>query len=256
MFSALIIGEPGSGKTTVALTAPKPIVVLDIDNKLHKMDSAKPLIKSGDIIQWAIDEPLSMMGLTRLATSKNEHGKEPKVIQQQPRGYIKFVEYVDKLVASKGVVDGRKIGTVVLDTYTTLTEHLKRLILACNEKLNMTMPLYGTLLTNYEEINNTLLRLPCNVIFLCHQKVDKDELTGKISYRPHIEGQMADKIGKDFEEMYYMQKSIIGLGATAVAKYEMMTVGDGMRSCRTSHALPSLVEPSLCKIYGLPERVS
>lgn len=252
MFSALLVGEPGHGKTTAALTAPKPIVVLDIDNKLHKMENAAELLKSGAVIQWAITEQLSMLGLTRLATSKADHG-QAKIVQQQPKGYLKFVEYVEKLVDSKCIIDEKKVATVVLDSYTTLTEHLKRLILQANDKTTMTQPLYGTLLTNYEEINNTLLRLPCNVIFICHQKVDKDELTGRISYRPLIEGQMADKIGKDFEEVYYMQKTVVGSGVSASAKYEMMTIGDGMRACRTSHKLQALVEPNFCKIYGLPE---
>jgi hypothetical protein len=115
----------------------------------------------------------------------------------------------------------------------------------------MTLPLYGALLTNLEEVNNTLLRLPLNVIFICHEKLDKDLITGKDTCLPLIEGQMAGKIGKDFEEVYYMQKSIKGLGKDAVATYEMMTIGDGVRACRTSRKLNALVETDFCKIYGV-----
>ena len=116
----------------------------------------------------------------------------------------------------------------------------------------MTEPLYGTLLTNLEEVNNTILRLPCNSILIAHQKVTKNDLTGEIRYSPLIEGQMAGKIGKDFEEVYYMKKEVLQGKAT----YTMNTIGDNMHACRTSRVLPAQVEPNFCKIYNLPERVN
>ena len=73
MFSCLLIGDWGTGKTTAASTAPKPIVYEDFDNKLHKMANLEPLIKKGDIIQWPISERLSNIGLRRLATEENKH---------------------------------------------------------------------------------------------------------------------------------------------------------------------------------------
>jgi hypothetical protein len=153
---------------------------------------------------------------------------------------------VDKLVNDKCVIDGKKIATVVLDSYTSLNEHIKALILAANGAMAMSMPLWGVLLRNFEIMHGTLLRLPANVIFCAHQKIDKDELSGKISYRPLIDGQMADKIGKDFEEVYYLEKTV-GQGDTV--KYEALTLGNSMKSCRTSRILPAKVEPDFGKIY-------
>lgn len=259
-FSCLLVGPPGEGKTTAACTAPGPILVADFDNKLHKMENLRGRLRTkenpnGDIIQVAIDTPLSQMGLRRLATDKNEMGTK-EVISAQPKGYLQFVELVENLQKNSYMytVEGTapvQVGSFVLDSYTTMQEHLKRLITSSNNRSAMSLPLYGVLLANLEEVNNTLIRFPINVLILAHQKVDKDELTGKIRYKIFCEGQMSDKIGKEFEEIYYMQKTIVGAGASATAKYEMMTIGDGMRDCRTSRKLGALVEPDFCKIYGI-----
>ena len=242
-FSCLLIGPPGCGKTTMALTAPKPIVVLDCDNKLHKMVNAEEKVNKGDVIQWAINEPLSTVTLARMAGF--DPGPAAKVTMPRPKGYIQLAEMIDRLVESKCVIDGKKIATVVLDSYTSMNEHLKRLLMAANSTSTMTLPLYGTALTNFETLNNTLLRLPANVIFIAHERVEKDELTGRISYRPLIDGSMSEKIGKDFEEVYYLEKTIVG----DKVKFEALTIGNSMKSCRTSREIPAKVEPDFSVIY-------
>ena len=227
-FSVLLVGDAGTGKTTVSATAPAPVLFIDVDNKLHKMDNMQAKLASGQVIQWAVSEPLSGVTLTRLATTDPTPGK--KTTFPRATGYLKIAEMIDKLVATQCVVDGKKIETVVLDSYTTMDEHLRRLLTSVNQSNTMSLPLYGALLSNFEEVNNTLLRLPANIIMICHNKVEKDELTGKITYAPLINGQMSGKIGKDFEEVYAMEKVV----TAGVAKYQMLTVGDGMRACRTS----------------------
>ena len=54
---------------------------------------------------------------------------------------------------------------------------------------------------------------------------------------------MKDKIGKDFEEVYYLEKTIKG----GIASYEMLTVGSAQKPCRTSKVLAARVEPDLVK---------
>ena len=246
-FSALLIGPPGAGKTTMALTAPTPILVLDVDYKLHKMVNTEEKIKSGQVIQWAIDEPLTTTTLARMATLDPTPGS--KITVARPKGYIQLAEMIDKLVESKCKIEvnGKEvqIKTVVLDSYTSMNEHLKRLLMAVNGTNTMTLPLYGTILTNFETLNNTLLRLPANVVFVAHERINQDELSGKISYTPLIDGQMSGKIGKDFEEVYYLEKTVQG----DKVKFEALTLGNSMKSCRTSRVLPAKVECDFGKIY-------
>lgn len=245
--NCLLVGDWGTGKTTAAATAPGPVLFLDADNKLHKMVNLRDKVKDGRLIQWAISEPLSEIGLRRLATTESKPGKAFSA--KQPKGYLHLVDMIELLVKDKCVIEHQgkkvKVGTVVLDSYTTMDEHIRRLLTAVNGVISITLPLYGTLLSNFEEINSTLLSLEANVILICHEKVDKDDLTGKISIRPMINGQMKDKIGKDFEEVYAMIKTVRG----GKAKYEMNTVGDSMRSCRTSRVLPAMVDPDFGAIF-------
>ncbi len=243
-FSCLLVGAPGAGKTTAASTAPTPILFLDVDNKLHKMVNLKEKLANGAIIQVPIDEPLQDIKLSTLSLMNLKPGT--KINMKRPKGYQQLADAIDKIVADKGHWNGIKLGTVVLDSYTTTDEHIRRLLMSVNGSATMTLPLYGTLLTNFETLNNTLLRLPCNVIMICHQKPEKDELTGIVSYTPLINGQMSTKIAKDFEEVYFMEKKVSGGKAT----YEMLTIGSSMKPCRTSRLLEAKVEPNFQVIYG------
>ncbi len=258
-FSCILVGDWGSGKSTMAATAPKPILFLDVDNKLHKMGNLKALVDKGEIIQWSITEKLSTMNLARLAGTKLEEGKD-KFPTPKPKGYQQLSDMIDKLTA--GVKEDKttgdkwieiehngkqvRISTVVLDSYTTVNEHIRYLILAANGAMAMSQPLWGVLLRNFETLNSTLLSLPANIIFICHERWDKDELSGRIEVKPLIEGQMSSKIGKDFEEVYFMKRQIVG----KEVKFSCHPWGDSMRQGRTSRALPIEVDPDFSKIYG------
>ncbi len=243
-FSALLIGPPGCGKTTVAATAPGPVLFLDMDNKIHKMNNIAAKIKSGQVIQWTPEERLFQGSLSSFV----ESGTNPqaKYTQQKAKGYIKLAQVIDSLEQNKCVYNGVKVNTVVLDTYTSTEEHMKRLLMSANGVVTISQPLWGTILTNNENLISALLNLKdVNIIIIAHEQADKDELTGAITYKPLIGGQMKEKIGKDFEEVYYMEKRVVGDKAV----YEMLTVGNSMKACRTARDLPARVEPDFSKIY-------
>jgi hypothetical protein len=246
--SYLIIGQPGSGKTTLAATAgtpSEPVAFLDMDNKLHKMVNLREKLANGSIIQLAVDDPLSTIGIRRLAGEKHQQGG--KLVTQRPKGYMHLVDHIEALEKSKCVINGKKV-KVCLDSYTTVMEHIKRLILAVNDKSTMTQPLYGSLLTNFEELNNTLLRMPTDVIFIAHEDPMKDELTGEITYGPLIEGQMKKKIMKDFEEVYWCKKEV----KMGKVEYYLDPIGATNRMARTSRNLTSnKIEPDLSKIMKM-----
>ena len=244
----LIVGAPGNGKTTFVAsggTPQEPLLFLDMDNKLHKMVNLQQKLKEGSILQWPITEPLSTIGIRRLVIE--EHKQGGSFTTSRPKGYLQLVDYIEKLEKDKCIVSGKKVG-VALDSYTTVNEHIKRLLLQANNKSTMTQPLYGALLTNFEELNNTLLRLPTNVFIIAHEEVTRDEISGEVSYRPLIEGQMKFKIAKDFEEVYWCVKDV----KQGKAEYWIDPIGGKERQARTSRSLASnKIEPDLLKILKM-----
>ena len=118
--------------------------------------------------------------------------------------------------------------------------------MSANGAVTISQPLWGTILINYENLINALMSLKdVNIIVLAHEQTVRDELTGSVTYTPLIGGQMKEKIGKDFEEVYYLEKKISGDKAT----YQMLTIGSSMKACRTTRELPAIVEPNFSKIY-------
>jgi hypothetical protein len=243
MYSVLLIGPPGSGKTTASSTAQPPILYLDMDNKLHKMANLKDKLANGTIVQWA---PTSRLFSGKLASFvSNATNPQAKFVQQRAKGYMELAEVVDELEAKDCTYNGKRFNTIVLDSFTSVEEHLKRLLMSANGVATISQPLWGTVLTNYENLLNGLLNLKANVIIIAHEKPTRDELTGVITYTPLISGQMKDKIGKDFEEVYYLEKSI----KNNAAVYEMLTIGSSTKPCRTSRILEARVEPNFQKLY-------
>ncbi len=243
MFSALLVGPPGAGKTTAAATAPGPVYFLDMDIKLHKMENLKTKIASGQVVQWKPDARLFSGKLESFVSGATN--PQAKFVQQRAKGYMNLAKEIDRLDDST-IINGKQMGTIVLDSFTSVEEHLKRLLMSANGVSTISQPLWGTVLTNYENLLNSFLNLKnVNVIVIAHQRPNKDELTGFISYTPLISGQMKDKIGKEFEEVYYLEKTVKGNKAV----YEMMTIGSAQKPCRTSRILEARVEPDFSKIY-------
>jgi hypothetical protein len=241
-FSALLVGPPGSGKTTASLTAPGKKLVLDMDNKLHKMANVADKIKSGEVVQWKPEGRLFSGKLASFVASATN--SQAKFAQQRATGYMELAEVIDQL-EKDCIFNQTRFDVVVLDSFTSVEEHLKRLLMSANGVATISQPLWGTVLTNYENLLNSLLNLPCSVIVIAHQKPNKDELTGVITYTPLISGQMKDKIGKDFEEVYYLEKTV----RNNLAVYEMLTVGDSTKPCRTSRVLDAKIKPDFSEIF-------
>lgn len=244
--SVLLIGPPGSGKSTAAATDTPPVLFLDMDQKVAKMSNISAKVKSGQVMVWTPEEKL----FTGSLASTIQQGTNPqaKYAQQRAMGYIKLGQMIDELETNKCIYKGVQLKTVVLDTFTSTEEHQKRLLMSANGVATISQPLWGTMLTNNENLISALLSLNkyVNVIVIAHEQAVKDELTGAITYTPLIGGQMKEKIGKDFEEVYFLEKRVSGDKAV----YEMLTIGSAMKACRTTRDLPARVPPNFEEIYG------
>jgi len=85
-FSALLIGPPGCGKTTVACTVPGKTLILDMDNKVHKMENIKAKLSGGHVMQWVPDARLFSGKLSSFVTGATN--PQAKFAQQRAKGYM------------------------------------------------------------------------------------------------------------------------------------------------------------------------
>jgi hypothetical protein len=78
--------------------------------------------------------------------------------------------------------------------------------------------------------------------------VEKDEVTGRITYRPNILGSYRDVFGRDFTEVFYTQ--VKGNPSTGKAEYVSLTKPLHPYECaRTSLDLPTWVPSDFSHIF-------
>lgn len=111
-------GDAGGGKSKMATTAPQqPVHFADIDRKILSAGWAQPLLDSGQVTVWELEEPVDKANFNARVASLTKNSK-PLV---PPQGWTLFGEYFNAHNDPNWV----KAGTVVIDSATVLNEHLK-----------------------------------------------------------------------------------------------------------------------------------
>ena len=219
----LLISPPGWGKTTSACTGRHPTLLIDVDGKADEMANIQPLIKKGDIVVQTFPDRLveDAMGYRAL------HPDRPP--QKQPTGYLAIVDFLNLIIEGDPEFD--KYNTIVLDSLSRLSEHLKKLLVYHRGKGkfgktiedDMNWPSWGSYLSNWEELFTNM----CNYLkkdFICtaHLKVvmKKEVLIlpgGKavevetlVGYKALIDGQMREKLAGYFNECYFLDAKTSG----------------------------------------------
>jgi hypothetical protein len=255
MSMILEYGKPGTGKTTMAMTMCKLgyiVLLYDADNKAHEMKNIQELINNNQIKLMQLDEPLIGSTLRLKATDAKT------ALLKQPKGYLKFCDMLDALLARKQKGEAPPADVLVIDSLTVIISHLKRLLMSIDPPSNKTAKAnkldfdhWSALQSNLEEVFVTLRSLTHwfkHIIVICHEQSDYQgsgdnlELTG---IWPKIQGSMRENAGGYFDEVYNLRVKQIG----KIPVYEALTQPVNYFTARTSRDLPQIIPCDYSEIY-------
>lgn len=174
--------------------------------------------------------------------------------QQQPQGYLELADIITEL--EEHPPENHLQIVPVLDNVTRVLEHMKRWLFHVQKRNVISLPDYGTILTNLEEMFDAFINLQVptgeeparypHVIVIAHDRLEKDELLGSILIKPLIDGGMRDKAGSSFDEMYYCAVEVAKDGS---AEYVATTKPVGhISQARTSRELDTYVNQDFGEI--------
>lgn len=212
-LKAMLVGDPGTGKSIMAGTFPKPGFVFDF--------------ASGIVGYRGLDFDYEQYPLTAA-------------------GWVKFEK--DLLVVKKSVDEG-KYKTVVVDDLSAMTDIcMERAMQLDPKRTPANGPLWNV---HYQMVKNLMegrlrqvLNLQCNVVFIAHLQVNRDEETGNIvNVTPMLTGQLAVRIPGYFDEVYYASTRKEG----TETKWVIQTVPVGWNRARSrlsgkERLLPDYIE--------------
>lgn len=201
----ILIGGLGTGKTTCWTTAPKPIWA-------HSFDPG-----GFDSIRHLVD------GKTIIADTQFE-GDNP----ERP---TKFEQW--NTIYHQMKLDGvfNQIATYVLDSATTWGDIIMNYVLKTSNRPG-TFPNQNDWPQQMVRLYNcvlSMLSLPCNIIFVAHPVIEKDDVTGRTYTTPMITGKLREKVPLLFSEIYYAVTSQTAAGI----EYKILTQPDGLYNART-----------------------
>ena len=258
MAFILLYGLPGSGKTTLAASMTHlgyKVRFIDVDDKVRLMENLRPELERGTIKVTPILSKLTESSMREAIMTPK------KALTIMPQGYLEICDAVTKYEEDikKGEFPQEQV--LVIDSLTSMTEHMKRLIAHIQGKSHFTYDEWAIILSNLEEffyIMKGLLEVPPepsvldhpgfkHVIIIAHETTERDETTGRIQTLPCIEGQMRHKVGKYFEEVYYC---LVELTKTGVPVYKVLTVATERYTARSSRTIPAWIESDFSIIFG------
>lgn len=205
-FNAIIYGPIGSGKTQLLRTCRPPVFVDSFDpggTKTNKdwIDQGKMYVD----IRWEDEDP-----------------KTPTVFS-----------------AWDGVYHQRKrdgffaqLGTYAIDSGTTFAGTIMNTILKKAGRPG-SFPFqqdYGPAMGILESVIKDFTTLPCDCILLCHEDIDKDDVSGKMFISPLFWGKLKGRLPLLFDEIYHTETKETSSGQV---NYSLLTRATGLTKART-----------------------
>lgn len=184
----LIYGQSGTGKTYSLRTARKPLFI----------DSFDP---GGSVVL------ADLIAKGEAIVRTQFENEDPK----NPTAFAAWDSSLDKIEQS-GVME--KFGTYVLDSATTWGQACLNTILAKAGRAGGTPQQndwYPQMVLMEAGIRR-IFKFPCDVIFICHSDIQKDEVIGKIVRSPMLTGKSKTRIPLLFSEVYYADAKLSSKG--------------------------------------------
>lgn len=203
----LAYGKPGGGKTTFALSFPKPIYVFDFDNGLPEE---------------------TIYGVT----SDLYYDFDIRNIPLPELAYSKFQKKWMEILTGKS-----KYATVILDTFTGYQDAIGNYIRKMNNwtgeiPANMTLKYYGGMSEYSIKLANDMRMLKgTNIVVTAYEQLIKDEVSGDVLSGPAMAGNKGvPKIIGSFSDMFYFSsKNAQGKGM----KFETYVMQYGRYDAKT-----------------------
>jgi hypothetical protein len=207
------VGDPGTGKSIFGGTFPTPGFVFDF---------------SGGIVGYrGLDFDYEQYSLN-------------------PQGWVKFEK---DLITVKKLVEDDKYKTVIIDDLSAMTDLcMERAMQLDPKRTPAGGPLWNV---HYQMVKNLMegrlrqvLNYNCNILFIAHIQVNRDEETGNIiNVQPMLTGQLGVRVPGYFDEVYYHSTRKEG----SETKWIIQTVPVGWNKARSrlsgrDRLLPDYIE--------------
>lgn len=188
-----IYGGMGSGKTTLAMDFPKPLLI-----NFDKGERSVPV------------EGVPIIDFDKYAYGENNEEIAP---ENYERLQVILQDAISKndYFAESGPLEG--IETIIIDDLTTVAKYFMYEILTFDKQLKRTNILIkpdwdhyyavDTMLTKIAELLKTVSQT-YNVVVICNEKLDVDEKTKKALGGPDVLGGFRNRLGHYFDYLWHM----------------------------------------------------